>query len=142
MKDATQAISTSGTGVSRFQRTMAINPEGVAGYQLAVIRPPAALYGANGIRVGPIYTPPELRRRVVEALGSDAAAPGVDAPAAARRSSRPRRRAAPRRWSVVAVPALAAIAIVLAVIAIAGGGGGHSTRATGAAHASSLGTDF
>jgi sugar lactone lactonase YvrE len=39
--------------LSRFERTMPIAPTGAAGWELETIRSPAALYGANGIRVAP-----------------------------------------------------------------------------------------
>jgi sugar lactone lactonase YvrE len=38
---------------SRYERAAAISPAGAGGYELETIRPPSALYGANGIRVGP-----------------------------------------------------------------------------------------
>ena len=39
--------------MSHFERSMAISPQAHAGYALELIRPPAALMGANGIRIGP-----------------------------------------------------------------------------------------
>jgi sugar lactone lactonase YvrE len=38
---------------SRFARVVPIAPRGAAGYELEIVRPPAALWGANGIRVAP-----------------------------------------------------------------------------------------
>jgi anti-sigma-K factor RskA len=69
---------------------------------------------------------PELKGRIFDAIGDDPAR--SDAPAQERRTrgawGGSARRGGPRRWSLVAVPALATLAVVLAVIALAGSGGG------------------
>ncbi len=89
--------------------------------------------------------PPELKRRVMVAVGGVAGEPEAAAVGEARdggevptgaaepRVRRPRgaRRSAhgsPRRWTLGAVGAVAAAAIVLAVIALAGSGGGGGSR--------------